>query len=177
MSNIVQQMEQFIEDTARSPDNPFGEDAWDYHIQAVREYAILLANKLDADVEVVELAALGHDYGSIAKKGWFEDHEIHGAREIGKFLDDRMYDYQKTKNVMHCIEAHRSSKQIPRETPEAEIVANADAMAHANSMYQLQWAIYINMDKKLEEGREYLLKKLERSWNKLTLIRRCQNSS
>ncbi len=144
------------------------EITWKYHIVPVVKYAKLLAKKLNADEEVVELAALLHDIGR-AKYGK-ENHEITGAIEAEKILRELGYSEDVIKEVTHAIRAHRGSKNIPRETMVAEIVANADAMVHFDTIPLLFKAALKSSNNDVLRATRAVYEKLERDWNKkLTL--------
>ena len=71
------------------------------------------------------------------------------------------------KNIEHCIYAHRSSKSIPRKTIEAKCIASADAMSHFDEIPQLFESAFIRFKMNPEEGKQWILNKLERDWKKL----------
>jgi|SRR6266849_2007977 len=61
------------------------------------------------DPEIVEVAALLHDYASVKDKSLYEGHHIHGPLEAEKILKEFRYPPQKIEAVKHCIEAPRAS--------------------------------------------------------------------
>ncbi|MBR9679170.1 MAG: HD domain-containing protein [Nanoarchaeota archaeon] len=139
---------------------------WKYHIQLVRHYSLKLAKILNADLEIVEISALLHDIGRI--KFGPENHEITGANESVKILEKLNYSTEKIDKVKHCVEAHRGDGSITPKTLEAEIVNNADAMAHFNTVPLLLHFFGKRMS--FEENLETTYQKIERGWNKkLTL--------
>ena len=117
--------------------NIFGPSAWD-HIQAVVKYAKLLATKRKADIEICELSAWLHDYASLQDKKYYKDHHIHGARLAEEFLTDLNYPKVKIEKIKHCILTHRGSINKNKNTVEAEILADADAMAQGNQITTIQ---------------------------------------
>lgn len=104
--------------------NYFGYQAWTHHISYVVKNAKLLARELKADEEIVELAALLHDYASILNKDWYPEHHRHGVRLAGKILKNYGYPKEKIEKVKHCILAHRASRKIAKKTIEAKILAS-----------------------------------------------------
>jgi uncharacterized protein len=141
---------------------------WRYHVSLVVKNAQLLAKKLGANGEVVELAALLHDIGAI--KFGKENHENTGALEAEKILKKLNYPQQTINEVKYCIKAHRgSSKKKPRSL-EAEIIRNADAMAHFDTVPSLFRAALILKKNNLKQAQQWFLEKIERDWNqKLTI--------
>ncbi len=81
----------------------------------------MLAEELGANVPVVVEACLLHDIGKAL------DHEVTGTHvEIGVEICKR---FKVRPEVIHCVAAHH--EDIPMETPEAFIVAAADAISGA----------------------------------------------
>jgi len=109
---------------------------------------------MNADEEIVEISALLHDITRLS--GDHKNHHISGQLEAEKILKEFNYPQNKIEKVKHCIHAHRGSKEIKRETIEADIVASADAMAHIS-----QVSIFFYKEKK------WIKEKIERSWKKL----------
>jgi len=145
------------------------ETDWKYHVLPVVKYAKMLVRKLNADEELAELGALLHDIG------WIEDekndpvHEKVGAPIAEKILRDFGYSENVIEEVKHCIESHRSSKDVQPRTIIAKIVANADGMSHFDVPYFLQMGLR-KKNNNLEETVRWTLDVVERNWNKkLTL--------
>ncbi len=79
----------------------------------------MLAEEIGADVRTVTEGCLLHDIGKAL------DHEVAGTHvEIGVEICKR---YKIRPEVIHCVAAHH--EDIPMETPEAFIVAAADAIS------------------------------------------------
>ena len=165
---IIQKLYTIVQKQAKKPANTFGPDVWETHLLPVIKYAKMLALKRHADVDIVEIAALLHDIASISNSKEIKEHHIHGQRYAQEILSLFHYPQKEIDKVKHCIFEHRGSKQIKRETIEAQCVADGDAMAHFDSLYSL---FYLAFEiKKLDPfaGKEFVKEKLERSWNKLT---------
>jgi len=137
----------------------------DFHIQPVVKYAKLLARKLNADEEVVEIAAWLHDISRIGRIDY--EHHVTSAAEAEKILAGMGYPKEKISKVKHCILAHRSSNSIPRETVEAECVASADAMSHIDNVPFLFYIAFEVKKLGIKDGEAWVREKIERSWNKL----------
>lgn len=142
-----------------------GKDGWmEQHIASVRKYALILAEKLNADAEVVEIAALLHDITVLKGDAY---HHITGAVKAEKMLKKLKYPKDKIGQVKHCIQSHRGSQNVKRETVEAECVASADAMAHFDNVPALLYLVYVKKKMGITDGKEWIKKKLEKSWAKL----------
>jgi HD superfamily phosphodiesterase len=167
MNSLISNIETIVEKACRSKKNTFGYSAWTHHIAKVVTFSKQLADMMHADSEVVELAALLHDYASIINKDFYQDHHVHGAHLAQQLLEKYNYPQEKIEQIEHCILSHRASKNIKRETIEAEIIASADAMAHFTNIPSLFSLAYTVKGLETEEGKVFVMEKLERSWKKL----------
>ncbi|MCX6819289.1 MAG: HD domain-containing protein [Candidatus Aenigmarchaeota archaeon] len=95
----------------------------------VVKYAKMLADKLHADKEIIDLAALLHDIGV---KDSDDIHERVGAVRAEKILRELKYPEETIQRVKECILTHRTSGRPKNK--EAEIIRNADAMAHISAL-------------------------------------------
>ncbi|MFH1064123.1 MAG: HD domain-containing protein [Candidatus Woesearchaeota archaeon] len=138
---------------------------WKTHIETVVKRSLELAEKLDADAEILEISAWLHDIKKI--KGEKEDHHIRGAEEAGTILSALGYPEDKIEQVKKCIIAHSSDKTYPPETLEARILASADAISFFDDFLNFIYFTYTSKKSTLEEGREKLLKKCESAWEKI----------
>ncbi|MFA5188997.1 MAG: HD domain-containing protein [Patescibacteria group bacterium] len=164
--DIVKEVEKIVRETCAKDTNVFTY-ALATHFVPVVENAKILAEKLGADLEIVTLAAWLHDYASVYDAKLMPEHHLHGPRLAQEILEKLNYPQDKIDQVKHCIEAHRGSQKIPRKTIEAECVASADAMAQITkfpALLILAWKVH-NMG--YQEGIDFALGKMERSWNKL----------
>ncbi len=140
---------------------------WDYHIILVIKYAKQLAEILKVDKDIVELAALLHDIGTI--RVGRENHEITGQEQAKKILQELYYDKKIIEEITYCIATHRGDLNNPPKTLYAKIIANADAMAHFDAIPRfIYW--------KAKDGKtfkytiQYIEDKVERNWDKKITI-------
>ena len=141
---------------------------WKLHIKVVADYAKKLARQLHANEEIAELGGLLHDIGSI--KFGKDNHEITGQKEAEKILRSLNYPPRTIDRVKECIATHRTSKNIKPKTIEAEMVANADAMAHFDTVPAL---IRVGLQKENDDeikAAAWVLGKLTSDWNKKLTI-------
>jgi len=165
--NIIDQVYELIDSAAKKPENMFEYSAFPNHILIVRKFATLLAQKLGADEEICELAALFHDYASLLGKEYVEKHQEHGAKLAKEFLLQHNYPPKKAEEVAYCVLVHRGSTRSEKKTLEAKILASADAMAHIDNVKSVIHLAYAIHKYGTEEGAQWVLAKLARSWEKL----------
>ena len=133
----------------------------------VVEYGKLLAERLKADLEIVEIAALLHDYASIKEESLTLTHHLHSAQEADKILRSLGYPDDKIAAVKECIVSHRGSIDIEKQTVEAVCLASADAIAHIDQIPSLFYLVFVQHQMDIDEGTSWIKAKLEQSWNKL----------
>jgi len=156
MKSIVEKVKCYVKKECGKPEACF-RGAYENHFVPVVKYALQLAEKQKADKEVVEIAAWLHDIGSI--KGYYENHHIVSAKIAEQLLKNLNYPRNKIEQVKHCILAHRARFPMKKETKEAQILADADAMSHFDDIPGLT---------KVWGSKEIVFKKLERSYIKLS---------
>ncbi|MDD5148045.1 MAG: HD domain-containing protein [Candidatus ainarchaeum sp.] len=129
-------------------------DFFDNHVLlVVKEAKWLCGFYPEADKEVVETAALLHDIGQTPIGTQVnENHHLDGKKIAEGFLPSIGFPKEKIPKVLHCIEAHRTSKGPEPETIEAKIVASADNVSHFSG--------FGDMCKNI--GKENALEKLKR---------------
>jgi len=159
-----------IEKIKKLAEERYHEKDFKYHILPVVKNSLLLAKKLKANVEVVEVAAYLHDIGRVYKKVEEETpnenkHHIDGAEESKKILKEFGYDDEFIKKVEHCVLTHRGRAGPDPETIEAKIVNCADAMAHFDSFLAL-FIRFLETTNSFEEAIEKIEAKMKRNWEK-----------
>ncbi len=164
---ISEEIKKLVKEACKRESNHFGYGIWEHHILLVVKNAKLLADRLSADKEVVELSALLHDYSSVVSVGLHPEHHIHSARLAEEILGEFSYPEEKIEEIKNCILAHRASKDIHRETVESQILASADAMAHFQSVGSLLHLAFVRRNLGIEDGIKWVLDKLGRSWTKM----------
>lgn len=165
--DIINYLKNEIKNRAENENNKFGIGVL-YHIQAVVKNAEILANKYNADKEVCIIAAWLHDIASITDYDLYEEHHIHGAKIADEILRNFKYDKNKIELVKKCILNHRGSLDNKRLSKEEQIIADADAISHFDSVPSLLYLAYKQKNMSIEEGKEFVKSKLERSFNKLS---------
>lgn len=158
MAEIIEEIKKYVKEEFEKP-NAHYKEAYKEHFLPVVKYSLKLAEKRKADKEIVEIAAWLHDIGSI--KGDPREHHILSSKIADDLLRSLNYPKEKIDKVKHCILAHRGSIPIKRETKEAQILADADALAHFDDIEGILKRVFKN-------DKAGTLLKLERSYAKLS---------
>lgn len=166
-TDILVYLQEEIYSRCKKSDNKFGMGCY-YHIEAVVKNGEILAEKYNADKEIVMIAAWLHDIASITDYSLYENHHIHGAEIAYEILSNLSYDEDKILKVQKCIRNHRGSVYIDKNSIEELCVADADAISHFDSVPSLLYLAYVERKMSIEEGIQFVRGKLERSFHKLS---------
>jgi uncharacterized protein len=100
------------------------------HVRRVWRLARALGEELDADLEVLEAAALLHDASGAApgREGGRGSHETDSAAHARQVLEREGWPRARIRAVLHCIETHRFRGQAQPQTLEAKILFDADKL-------------------------------------------------
>lgn len=165
-SEVKNKIEKFVKEACFAPENKFKSTVWEFHVLPVVEHAMDLGKKLGADLEVLELAALLHDYAGILDFDLYPEHHIHGSQKAREILLD-LLPQEKIDHIADCILSHRGSIQNGHKTIESKILASADAMSHITELADMMFLTYGVHKYETKEGAIWLRAKLERSWEKI----------
>ncbi len=163
---IIEQIRKFVEEESKKPTACYGYEPYEFHLVPMHNYAKRLAEKLGADVEIVELAAWLHDIGSIVYGR--ENHHITGAEIVEKKLRELGYSTEKINRVKACVLNHRSSVNHCR-TIEEKIISDADAISNFDNIPGIFKAAFVYENQTQGQARKSVREKLERKWRKIYL--------
>jgi len=164
---MLTEISTLVEEACYSKNNIFGYGIWTHHIVDVIRFGKQLAKKWNADEEIVELAALLHDYSSIKVSKYYKEHHIHSQTLAQEILEKYNYPQDRIDIIKQCIKTHRGSISIERIYVEAECLANADAMSHIEQAPSLLYAAFVRKGMDIDEGADWVKNKIKRSWHKL----------
>ena len=168
MSDIVEKIKEELMKRCNKYNEKYNYDFWNEHIKYVVKNAIELSNKYGADTEIATLGALLHDISLPSEEGPIEEHNIYGVKIAEELLTKYNYPQDRKEKVKECILRHRGSKDLPRYTVEEECLADADVIAHFDTIPCIFDLAYKELGLSVSEGKEFLRKKLERDYNKLS---------
>ena len=125
------------------------------HAFQVREFALMIQDRVGGDKDVVEASALLHDIGKAKLLG--PNHEGISAKLAKNFLERIEFDRNKIKRIVECIE-YKNFKSI-----EARILRSADSMALIMDEEGQRW-YFENI---LKNNRERILKEIKKSYSEI----------
>lgn len=167
---IVDKAREFVESECKKPESHYGYEVFICHFVPMHSHAKNLAQNspvdLKVDLEVVELAAWLHDIGSVIKGR--ENHHITGAQIAEEKLKEWGYSSDKIEKVKQCIFSHRGSQSIKREFPEAQIIADADALSAFDNISGLFKAAIFDEGMSQIYAKSSVKEKIVNSWAKLS---------
>lgn len=100
------------------------------HVARVRALARHIGETEEADLFVLEAAALLHDIAKndeMRAKGGF-CHAEEGAKRARPILARIGVDAEISERILHCVGTHRKRKGMEPESPEAKILFDADKL-------------------------------------------------
>jgi uncharacterized protein len=171
-TNVIGQIVELVEEACRRDSNQFGYGIWSHHILPMARLAPKLARLHGADEELVVIAVFLHDYAGIKDPAMTAEHHIHGAAEARTILSRLGYPPERIEIVADAILNHRGSVPGPKDTAEARCLADCDAITHFKELPSLFRMAYAEKDMGIREGSDWVLRKIERDWKKLSTIGR-----
>lgn len=140
---------------------------WKYHLLPVIQNACMLAEKYGADRDVVEVAAIFHDYADLIDLNNRDNHHIMGAELAEKILKEDGFDESFINKVKLCITNHRASVVKEKFSIEEICVADADAISHLDNVVELIcWRAYVG--KSIQECNDFVKEKIRKSYAKMS---------
>lgn len=140
---------------------------WQFHLLPVVENACKLAEIYGGDKDVVEVAAIFHDYADLLDMKNREKHHILGAELAEKILKDDNFPQEFIDKVKLCIINHRASVVREKFSVEEICVADADAIAHLDNFVELIcWRAYLG--ETIMECNEFVKNKIKKSYAKMS---------
>lgn len=140
---------------------------WNYHLLPVIKNACMLAERYGADRDVVEVAAIFHDYAVLLDFANRDNHHILGAELAEGVLLQDGHPQEFIDKVKLCIINHRASVVNEKFSKEEICVADADAMSHLDSFVELIcWRAYLGED--IMTCNNFVKAKIKKSYAKMS---------
>lgn len=148
-------------------ENCMAGQTWKYHLLPVINNAIMLAEKYNADKEVVTVAAIFHDYANLLDFNNSDMHHILGAEIADEILRKDGFEKKFIDKVKLCILNHRASVVNEKFSIEEICVADADALTHLDNVVELlMWRGY--QRDSVEDANKFVRNKIRKSYAKMS---------
>ena len=171
MAEKLKELYQLVEDQCKHYDkheNIHEGQTWKYHISCVIRNAVKFAKERGGDVEVVEIAALFHDWANLVDfEKYSEIHHIASGDLAEPILLQYGYKQDFIDKVKKCIFAHRAREVKEKLSIEEICLADADAVAHIENVFQIIMWMGLRRDT-IEDGNRFVKNKIIRSYAKLS---------
>jgi len=105
-----------------------------------------LAPLLGADVEVVTIAAVLHDYASVRDAALADAHHEHGAADARRLLEGMGYPPERIALVAESLPSHRGSVRLAQASADADCLASADGHRRGHRMGACQAGPLLGQD-------------------------------
>ena len=168
MNNIVNEIKKYVIDKSNSYKEKNKYDFWTEHINYVDDNAIMLAKEYNADLEIVELAALLHDISLINEIGPREEHHTYSSQVAKEILGQYGYPKEKTGKVLNCILNHRDRNKYPRTSMEEDCVGDADIISHFDNIPMIFSKAYLILKLSHSAGAKYVRDSLNNDYEGLS---------
>ena len=138
--SIVSKVDAYVKNLCNSSDYGGAKQTYE-HLQIVRNHARKVGERLGADVEVVQLAALLHDSGKF--KYGHENHHFTSAKIARDLLRKLDYDQEKTKLVERTILHHEATEKLKRKSDEEVILGYSDILFWHDGIFSKDYRLFI----------------------------------
>ncbi len=103
------------------------------HVKRVYDLCLKLGKKLNANLSVLQIAALLHDIGRTHEKNItnnIKNHAELSAEIASEFLQSQAFSLSQEEHerIIHCIRSHSFSNNSNPQTLEAKILSDADKL-------------------------------------------------
>ncbi len=161
--NLIKQQSEIFD---KSQNCKIGQ-TWKHHLLPVINNALVLAEKYNADKDIVEIAAIFHDYADLLDMANRDNHHILGAELAEEILKKDGFKQNFIDKVKLCILNHRASVVKEKFSVEEICVADADAMSHLDNVVELIcWRAYLG--ESIEQCNNFVKRKIEKSYAKMS---------
>jgi putative nucleotidyltransferase with HDIG domain len=164
---LVADICKFVHQACQREGNVFSPSFFDQHLSVVADCATSLAERLGADLEVVEMAAYLHDISAVFDPATMPNHPRQSADLATQILVEHGYPKGRASDVARAIASHSHPLPIGSASLEEVCVSNADAAARI--LRPAYWMYFVFGIRKygFEEGRQWLRELIEKQWRVL----------
>ncbi len=162
-----QRVAELVEQAYATSDQDFAQWMWQFHLQIVAKKAAELADTYGADPDIAVAGAWLHDFGDAFTNRHSPDHEQISNKQGRLLLEKAGYLESEIDQVMDDVIApHSCQNDFLPTTVAGKVMATADALAHLNTDFYLQFAWkHLPEGKNYQQYIEWVREKIERDFN------------
>jgi uncharacterized protein len=163
---IIKQSEKYMRQ--HIPKSRINKASYLRHILGARKYAIKLAKQKNADLFIIEIAALLHDIGAdVGKdsKGRKLGHAKESAKIAKEFLSKFEIDKKTHNEIIQGIARHSMGSKI--DTIEQQIIQDADGLIFLEDTYQYFFQNGKKRADSLDEAKKWSVDKVKGMLDKI----------
>ena len=127
-----------------------------------------VAKEKNADLEIVELSALLHDIAMTDPNLDRSKHNEYGVNIAEILLLENNYPKDRIEKVKNCILNHSSKRKEYRTTLEEQVIVDADAMSHFDSIKELYSLAHNVMGLNEQESLKSVKEKFIKDYNEIS---------
>lgn len=159
---------QLAENAYSSSKEDFAQWIWENHVQFVARKAEELSKKFDANEDLAVAGAWLHDFGDAFAYRHSQEHEEVSKIEATKVLEASGYSSKEVQEILEVIiEPHSCRDGNVPQTKEGQILATADALAHLETDFYIQFTwMHLPKGKSYKEFIDWVNEKLDRDYTK-----------
>ena len=162
---IINRSNKFEEETKGTKDEY---NLYKEHVQYMYKYAVMIAKEKNADLEIVELSALLHDIAMTDSSLDRSKHNEYGCEIAEELLLENNYPKDRIEKVKNCILNHSSKRKEYRTTLEEQVIVDADAMSHFDSIKNLYSLAHNVMGLNEQESLKCVKEKFIKDYNEIS---------
>jgi len=133
-----------VADECQRESNLLGAAFLEEHILVVADYGKRMARLLDADSEIVEIAAYLHDISAVQDIATLPVHAVASSEIAVTRLAELNCPSESIERVRQCVLAHKSPLRIGEGSLEEVCLSNADAISQVVKLpYWLYFAFVV----------------------------------
>ncbi len=157
---------ELVQQAYASSEQDFAQWMWQHHVPVVAAKALELSKEYSADADLAVAGAWLHDFGDVFVDRFDSKYAEITEREVKKILSAAGYTKTDIKRViLEVIAPHSCNDGHLPKTVEGKVLATADALAHLNTDFYLQFAWkHLPENKTYDEFRQWATQKIDRDF-------------
>lgn len=157
----------FVHEECQKPNNMFGTGFFEDHLLVVADFSKRLAEKISADIDIVELSSYLHDIAAVQDIKALPTHNTLSAEAAEKILSHEGYNCEKIEAVKRTIISHTSPLKLSEASPEEVCLSNADAMSQITKPVYWLYFVFSIRNLSYEDGCKWINARVENNWKAL----------